>query len=178
MYVDWDIFPFDGDLRVKPLAAPVLPEPERAGAGGVDCHRCDHPDDGVIWSDDHWTLSSLPERNGLPVTMLLESRPHVDFPELDEARAAEFGRLSVQIARAIETLDGIARAHISKWGDGAEHLHVIFYGRPEGFSQLRGTCLALWDDILPAWPPDAWDANARRVADTLVERHGGRVHAS
>lgn len=82
----------------------------------------------------------------------------------------------MHIARAIEALDGVARAHLSKWGDGAEHLHVIFYGRPEGHSQLRGTCLALWDDILPIWPPGAWDANAHTVADTLVDRYGGRVH--
>ena len=37
-------------------------------------------------------------------------------------------------------------------GDGAAHLHIFFFARPAGFTQLRGTCMAIWDDLLPAAP--------------------------
>jgi hypothetical protein len=35
-------------------------------------------------------------------------------------------------------------------GDGGAHLHVFLLARPSGFAQLRGTYLAVWDDLLPA----------------------------
>jgi hypothetical protein len=39
--------------------------------------------------------------------------------------------------------------------------------------QLRGTCLALWDDFLPAVPADVVDDNARAVVERLVATYGG-----
>ena len=38
---EWDIFPFEGDLRVKHLEDPVLPEPPRTGEGGRPCDSCE-----------------------------------------------------------------------------------------------------------------------------------------
>jgi hypothetical protein len=42
-----------------------------------------------------------------------------------------------------------------------------------GFQQIRGSCLALWDDILPATPRTVWDANLAAVAAALAAGHGG-----
>jgi hypothetical protein len=76
--------------------------------------------------------------------------------------------------RAIEALPHIARAHVSRWGDGSAHLHVFFFARPAGFAQLRGTCLALWDDLLPAVPAAHRDRDAATVAAALAA-HGGHA---
>ena len=37
---EWETFPFEGDLRPRPLEPPVQRERARHGAGGVDCDRC------------------------------------------------------------------------------------------------------------------------------------------
>jgi hypothetical protein len=55
--------------------------------------------------------------------------------------------------RAIEALPHIARAHVSRWGDGGAHLHVFFLARPVGFAQLRGTFLAVWAICCPPSRP-------------------------
>ena len=81
---------------------------------------------------------------------MLEPRRHVDFADLDDDLAAELGRLSVHVARAIEALPHVARAHVYRIGDGGEHLHIWFFARPAEQLQLRGSYLVSWDDILPA----------------------------
>jgi len=60
-------------------------------------------------------------------------------------------------------------------GDDGAHLHLFFYARSEGFAQLRGTCLAIWDDLLPAVPPQMHDSDdaAATVARALVTSYGG-----
>jgi hypothetical protein len=95
-------------------------------------------------------------------------------PELPEpARHGEGGKLMVGIGRAIEALPNVARAHVSRWGDGGAHLHLFFYARPAGFQQLRGTCLAIWDDLLPAVPDEFRSADASAVARALAASYGG-----
>ena len=42
---EWETFPFEGELRPRPLRPPEPAEPPRAGEGGVDCSRCAAPDD-------------------------------------------------------------------------------------------------------------------------------------
>jgi hypothetical protein len=160
----WEVFPFEPDgLRVVPLAAPVLPEPGRAGERGVACLACSQ-DRSAVWADDHWRVRTFPEPSGAPLLLMVEPREHYDLIDLPDERAAELGVLLVHLARAVESLPHIARAHVSRWGDGSAHLHVFLYARPEGFSQLRGTCMAIWDDLLPATPVDERDADARSVA--------------
>jgi hypothetical protein len=174
----WEVFPFESEgLRVVPLNAPQLPEPPRNGEGGSDCFGC-RRGTGAIWSDEHWRVSSLSEPTGAPLVLMLQPREHYDLPTLPDDRATEFGKLIVHIARAIESLPHIARAHVSRWGDGGAHLHVFFYARPEGFSQLRGTCLAVWDDLLPETPSHQWDADAQAVAGILAASYGGRAAAA
>ncbi len=41
--------------------------------------------------------------------------------------------------------------------------------------QLRGTCLPLWDDVLPKAPPAEWAATNRRIAAALAVG-GGTAH--
>lgn len=169
----WEIFPFEPDgLRVVPLAPPVLPEPPRNGENGSDCRDCARRGEG-IWRDVHWRLDTMDEPSGAPLVLMLKPLEHYDLGDLPDSLARELGLLLVHVCRAVEALPHIARAHISKWGDGGAHLHVFFFARPEGFSQLRGTCLAVWDDLLPAMPERVAAADAATVARTLAASYGG-----
>lgn len=171
---EWDTFPFEhAALRTVPLAEPVLPEPPRHGEDPGECRSCARRDNG-IWLDDHWRLTHEPDA-GAPIVLMLHSRDHYDLAGLPEDRAAELGRLTVHLARAIEALPHIARAHVYRIGDGAAHLHVFFFARPEGLLQLRGSNFVLWDDLLPRVPPEVSVADARTVASALVASYGGQV---
>ena len=105
--------------------------------------------------------------------LILESRSHLDLGDLPNMLAAELGVMTVRLERAIRSLDGVARVHVNRWGDGAAHLHLWFLARPYGRLQLRGTFLALWDDILPPIPEERWRENLALVAAWLAE-FGGR----
>ncbi len=76
---------------------------------------------------------------------------------------------------AVEALPHIARAHVSRWGDGGAHLHVFFIARPAGFPQLRGTCMAIWNDLLPAVPGDLISADAAAVGAAVARSYGGQA---
>ena len=55
----WEIFPFEGDLRVKALDEPSLPEPPRDGDDGpASCAVCTDTSK-TIWADDHWRVDRL-----------------------------------------------------------------------------------------------------------------------
>jgi len=164
----WEIFPFEpGTLVVKPLDPPVLPEPPRNGEGSGPCWRCGDPDSGVVWSDERWVLSRMSQPPGIPFMAMLMPKAHLDLEDLDETHAAEFGQLQVKLARAAAALPSVGRVHLNKWGDGAAHLHLFILGRPAGLRQLRGSNLALWDDLLPPLPEDIYTDNLRQVVDTL-----------
>ncbi|HEX4060601.1 MAG TPA: hypothetical protein VHY58_06215 [Streptosporangiaceae bacterium] len=168
----WDVFPFEQTgLRVRPLDPPELPEPARFGEDGQDCSACAAGQEPV-WSDGNWRLSVL-EPTGIPLALMLEPRVHCDLPDLPDDLAAEMGLLITRICRVIESLPHIARAHVSRWGDGGAHLHIFFFARPAGFAQLRGTCLAIWDDLLPEIPADQRDRDVAAIGRALAESHGG-----
>jgi hypothetical protein len=170
----WDIFPFEGEgLRLKPIAPLSQAEEPRAGENPAECYCAagDVPK-GLVWSDDHWQLRVFPG-SGAPLVMMLAPIPHHDFTSLPPDLAGELGRLMVALGAAIETLPSVARVHISKWGDGGAHAHVFFFARPTKMPQLRGTCLALWDDFLPAVPDDVLYDNAHAVVERLVATYGG-----
>ena len=172
----WEIFPFErGGLHVVELKPPTLPEPPRVGEGERRCPGCVLRR-VTVWSNDHWRLWAAPP-SGSPLVLMLEPCTHYDLTDLPDDRAEELGLLVVHIARAIESLPHIARAHVARWGDGSAHLHVFFYARPVGFSQLRGTCLAIWDSLLPPIPAAIWERDAvavgRVVTESLAAHHGG-----
>jgi len=172
-FTSWPTFPFEGDLRVKKLDDPVDVEPPRHGEDPSECSACRAPDHAYIWVSERWRVRSLEQPTGLPMVLILESRSHLDLGDLPNLLAAELGVLTVRLERAIRSLDGVARVHVNRWGDGSAHLHVWFLARPYGRLQLRGTFLSLWDEILPRIPEDHWRANLAMVAEWLAE-FGGR----
>lgn len=113
---------------------------------------------------------------GLPMVLILESRSHLDLGDLPNLLAAELGVMTVRLERAIRSLDGVARVHVNRWGDGSTHLHMWFLARPYGRLQLRGTFLSLWDSILPPISEAKWRENLALVAAWLAE-FGGRTLA-
>jgi diadenosine tetraphosphate (Ap4A) HIT family hydrolase len=164
----WEVFPYEGELRIKVLEEPTLPEPPRHGeAGPEDCHACNSPDADFLWTDEHWRLGSFPEPAALPAMVLLQPRGHYDLHDLPPERAAELGAMLQRVERAIMSLGGIARVHVNKWGDGGAHLHMFLIARPEGMMQMRGTCLPLWDDVLPKVPNAVWIETNRRIAQAM-----------
>ncbi|MEO9237760.1 MAG: hypothetical protein ABI418_06675, partial [Jatrophihabitantaceae bacterium] len=162
----WQISPFEQDgLRVAPLRPPVLPEPDRHGEDPAACNSCRRRDEG-IWLNDRWRLTRI-DGVGVPLVLMLHPRDHHDLTDLSDELAAELGVLSTHIARHLEALPGIARAHVYRIGDGGAHLHVWFFGRPAGQQQLLGSWLVVWDDLLPEYPSEVADADAALVADAL-----------
>ena len=173
----WDISPFEpGGLRVAPLRPPVLPEPARVGEDPADCRACTARNEG-IWLDDTWRLTRIGGA-GVPLVLMLHPRDHYDLADLPDERAAEFGVLTTHIVRHIQALPNISRAHVYRIGDGAAHLHVWFFARPEGQAQLYGSWLVVWDDLLPEYPESVAEADAARVAAALAASYGGRLPAT
>lgn len=171
-FTEWSSFPFEGDLRVKKLDDPVAVEPPRKGEDAADCAKCHSPDDAYIWVSENWRVRSMDRPSGLPMVLILEARSHLDLGDLPNMLAAELGVMTVRLERAIRSLDGVARVHVNRWGDGAAHLHLWFMARPYGRLQLRGTFLTLWDEILPPVAESQWRENLAIIAEWLAEFGG------
>ncbi|MCU7722090.1 hypothetical protein ODJ79_00005 [Actinoplanes sp. KI2] len=174
-FTRWPSFPFEGDMRVKPLADPVEVEPPRSGEDAADCVACNTPDEAYIWVSERWRVRAMDRPTGLPMVLILECRSHLDLGDLPNLLAAELGVMTVRLERAIRSLDGVARVHVNRWGDGSAHLHLWFLARPYGRLQLRGTFLSLWDDILPVIPEPQWRENLALVAAWLAEFGGQAI---
>ena len=145
-------FPFSGDITVKPLEVPVIPEPPRAGEGGVDCRQCARTDDHYLWVDDQWRLQPYTP-SPIPGIVLLMSRHHVDsFTDMTPELLASLGPMVKRIEDVLLGLGNIARVHVLRWGDGGEHFHLWFMPRPLGAMQFRGSMLPMWLDLLPDLP--------------------------
>jgi hypothetical protein len=173
----WSISPFEPDgLRVSPLRPPVVPEPPREGEDPSDCRSSRNRDEG-IWLNERWRLTRIPG-SGVPLILMLHPRDHYDMADLPDDLAGELGLLSTRIVRHIQALPHISRAHVYRVGDGGAHLHLWFFARPEGQSQLYGSWMPIWDDLLPEYPADVADADAAVVADALVASHGGQRGSS
>lgn len=167
----WEVFPFEAEgLRLRPVAPPTDVEPPRVGEDPATC-RCADPEafaEGVVWEDEGWVLK-VADPSGAPVVLLLQPKEHVDLATLPPRLAAELGQHLVRVAAAVEALPSVARCHVSRWGDGGAHAHVFFIARPQGGTQFRGTCMALWDDFLPTVPQDVLDDNVAFVVARLDE---------
>ena len=163
---EWETFPFERDgLRLRPVDAPTLPEPPRDAENAAGCRTCASPDDRYAWTDATWRLSA---RGPVSVpTLILGSRAHVDLGDLDDDMAAELGRMVVRVERALAAVPGIGRVHVQRWGDGNGHLHVFFFGRPDGMTQLRGLVMPMWAFHLPPIPEDEWEAIVASVVASL-----------
>src|SRR5262249_49942637 len=120
---------------------------------------------------------SLDRPTGLPMVLILETRSHLDLGDLPNMLAAELGVMTVRLERAGRSLDGGARVHVNRGGDGSAPMHLWFLARPYGRLQLRGTFLSLWDEILPPVEEKSWRENLALVAAWL-EEYGGRALAA
>lgn len=166
--VEWETFPFEGEMRPRPLQPPLASEAPRYGEGGVDCRSCSNSDADYLWTNERWRLYSLREPGGLPVIVLLEPRRHYADPgDLPDDLAADLGIMIARVERAVRSVGDIGRVHVGRWGDGSEHLHWWFMARPARIPQLRGSFAAIWDDILPPTPDDVWKANLAHVVREL-----------
>ena len=60
-FVEWPAFPWvaqDGRIAARELQAPAEADRVCDGEWGSPCWRCEHPDEGVVWGNDRWTLSA------------------------------------------------------------------------------------------------------------------------
>ena len=168
MTAHWPIFPFETeDLRMRHLEDPVLPEPPRRDETPDVCRTCQWGEDQFVWSDERWRVSMSEEHLALPA-VVLHSRDHLDFDALDEDLAAEMGVRLMWIERALGAIEGVARVHVYKWGDGGAHLHIFVVARPLGMMQLRGMYLTAWFYALPRLAPALWAAIRAHVSGSLV----------
>ena len=175
---EWEIFPWevvDGELVPKVLAPPLEAEAPRKGdPGGEPCPYCTDPGtDRLIWENDRWTVSTL-KRAGMPLILMLETREHLDFTDLDDDLAAEYGRLSVWLCRIMSNLPYVGRVHVLRIGDGGSHLHIWHVARPERMPGILGSTAVEWDEMLPPPPEDVWHADLKTVAARLAT-HDGRA---
>jgi hypothetical protein len=172
--VQWSIFPFEGDLRVRRFKPPYPSDRPRSGEpGGAPCEACALPDHDYVWVDDLWRVRAA-RPSGVPAQLFLETRAHVDLGDLDDDLAGAMGRMVVRLDRAMSAIPGVGRVHVSRWGDGGAHFHVWFYARPVGASQMLGFCLPMWAMTLPPTADTVWQRNVDVVVDELL-RGGGRA---
>jgi hypothetical protein len=164
---EWETFPFEGELRTRPLLPPLPAERPRFGVAGLDCFRCERGEEDAIWADERWLLTPLERPSGLPVIVILQPRAHHDLGDLAPELAAELGPLIVRVERAVASVGEIGRVHVCRWGDGSEHLHFWFLARPARLPQTIGSFAAIWDDILPPTPEPIWRENLAAVAAAM-----------
>lgn len=171
----WEVV--DGRLVVKVLPPPYDgDEPPRAGVGGVDCFLCTSASDPKtprIWENDRWQLTHPAEPTGLPMLLWLSTVEHLDYDEMSDELASEYGRLSVWLTRIMGHRPHVGRVHVCRWGDGAEHLHVWFIARPARLSSVLGSMAVEWDELLPPTPEHIWREDLHEVARQLAT-HDGR----
>lgn len=168
---EWVQFPWevvDGRLAAAVLRPPLAEERTREGApGGRPCRICDGSSTAPrIWENERFFVSMFTGPIGLPLVLFLQTREHLDYPDMNDDLAGECGQLSARLCRIMEHLEHIGRVHVCRYGDGSEHHHVWFVARPERFEQVIGSLAVEWDEILPP-PPD----DVRRADVALVARH-------
>jgi diadenosine tetraphosphate (Ap4A) HIT family hydrolase len=171
------LFPLEGEIRVKPLEAPIIPEPPRRGElGGEPCPACSASgDEYLAWRDERWRVNISPEPHGLPMVTVLQPIAHHDLEDLPLDLTAELGPMVQRLARAVGRLPEVGRVHVNRWGDGSQHFHVWLLARPRGMWQMRGAMLAIWDDLLPKVPADEWRRNRALVAAAMAEEGGSSL---
>ncbi|MCW2780206.1 MAG: hypothetical protein JWR35_655 [Marmoricola sp.] len=168
----WDIFPWEGTGLRPRVVEPPSDEPPRHGEGDRNCSCTGSPAKGAIWANDRWEVRAPGQPGGLPLVVNLCPLEHLDFEDLDDDMAAEFGLLSVWLHRIISRMPNIGRVHVQKIGDGSAHLHAFFIARTARMTNILGSPAVDWDEILPAVPEDIWRADLAYVAKHLAT-HGG-----
>lgn len=174
-YVNWPVFPFEGEMRVKAVLPLADSDLVRSGEpGGAPCEACAAGDDQFVWVDERWRVRATTTAPSLPMQLFLETRAHIDMHDLDDDLAGELGRMLVRLDRAVTAVGGVGRVHVSRWGDGGSHFHMWIYGRPFGTRQVLGFGVPLWAAVLPPIDDEVWRRNLTVVAAELA-RGGGRA---
>ncbi len=172
---EWDIFPFEGDIRVKKLAPPVIPEPPRSGEpGGGPCQPCARPDEHSVWVDDDWRVVASPSPRAVPF-VILETRAHHDLADMPEGLSRALGPMLQRVEAAFLATGRFGRVHVNRWGDGGAHFHIWLFARPLGARQMLGTFLPVWTSVLPPMELSDWWDVLDAVGDGLAAG-GGRRH--
>ncbi|MGI9157671.1 MAG: hypothetical protein ACR2FG_13735 [Marmoricola sp.] len=175
---DWTQFPWeivDGELVAKVLQPPIESEELRVGEDpDRPCPACSGAHDTLrIWENERFFVNQPEQVGGMPLILYLQTKEHLDYPDMDDDLASEYGRLSATLCRIMSNLENIGRVHVCRWGDGSQHLHVWFIARPERFAQIIGSMAVEWDEMLPPPPEDVRRVDAKAVADRLAT-HDGR----
>jgi diadenosine tetraphosphate (Ap4A) HIT family hydrolase len=168
----WDVFPWEGELVPKVLAPPVDAEEPRWGEGGKPCSCEAGEPRNVIWRNERWIVTSTDGPGGLPLILTLHPREHLDFSDMDDDLASEYGKVSSWLHRIMSNLPNIGRVHVSKWGDGGSHMHVWFIARPARLPNILGSLAIEWNDMLPPVPEEVWRADLHEVARKLANHEG------
>lgn len=175
---EWEMFPWeivDGQLQPKVLQPPLEAEEPRAGLRGESCQLCTEDGaEGRIWENWNFHVRRPAMPSGMPLVLWLNVNQHQDFPDLPDELAAEYGKVSVWLCRIMSNLPNIGRVHVSRWGDGSEHMHTWFIARPERLPGVIGSLAQEWDQMLPPPPQDVWEADLATVAQKLAN-HDGRA---
>jgi hypothetical protein len=169
---EWDMFPWEGDLRPKVVQPPLPAEAPRGGEGDRPCWCAQGQPEHVIWRNERWMVRSFDKPGGLPLILILQPFEHLDFSDMDDELAAEYGRISTWLHRIMERMDNIGRVHVCRWGDGTAHLHVWFIARTARLPHIIGSMAVEWNEMLPPVPVDVWRADLEHVADHLATHDG------
>lgn len=172
---EWEMFPWelvDGVLQPKVVRPPVEVEGPRAGLGGEGCGICAGTDATRIWEGPSFHVARRERPDGFPLTLFINANEHLDFPELDDDQAAEYGRLSVWLTRIIEALPHVGRVYVERWGDGAEHMHAWVIARPARLPGIVGSMSVEWAEMLPPVDEQVWLADCAAVAHKLANHEG------
>ena len=169
---EWDIFPWEGEMVPKVVQPPVEAEEPRWGEGDKPCSCESGEPRNAIWRSDRWVVTSTDKPGGLPLILTLSPLEHLDFSDLDDDLAAEYGKVSNWLHRIMAGLPNIGRVHVCKWGDGGSHLHVWFIARTARLTTVLGSPAIEWDEMLPPVPEDIWRADLHEVARKMATHDG------
>lgn len=164
-FVGWSVFPFEGDLQIKTPLDRLPTDLVRDGEDDRPCSACADEDDEYLWVDEHWRLRAG-ARKAAPF-VFLETRDHVDLEDFDDDLAADFGRMTVALNRAMLAAGNYGRVHVNRWGDGGSHFHVWFFARPTGDRNMLGFGMPMWAEILPPMEKAEWNTTMAAIAAAL-----------
>lgn len=169
---EWDIFPWEGEMAPKVVRPPLEAEAPRWGEGDKPCACRQGEPENAVWRNERWVVTTTEKPTGLPLMLFLHTREHLDFDEMDDDLAAEFGLVTSWLHRIMAHLPNIGRVHVSKWGDGGSHLHVWFIARTARLPHILGSMAVEWNEMLPPGPEDVWRADLHHVAARMATHDG------
>ncbi len=169
---EWDMFPWEGEMRPKMVQPPLEAEQPRGGEADKPCWCAQGEPRNMIWRDERWFVRSFDKPGGLPLILVLAPFEHIDFADMDDEQAAEHGQISNWLHRIMAHMPNIGRVHVCKWGDGSAHMHVWFIARTARLPHIVGSMAVEWNEMLPPVPEDVWRADLEYVARHLANHAG------